>query len=131
MGSLLRSFKKRKKSRRLDEVELVKRREYGELELDTTDASCGRRSAETRTRRSGGSVSKVRCIFLAALVTASPATRTVSSRSGLTGRAVSGATRRARRAALGDIVELSFDTAYLNARYGYVRPMQAATSHSR
>lgn len=34
MRSLLRSVKKRKKSRRLGEVEVVKREEYGELELD-------------------------------------------------------------------------------------------------
>ena len=35
MGSLLRSVKKRKKSRRLGEVEVVEREEYGELELDS------------------------------------------------------------------------------------------------
>ncbi len=34
MGSLLRTAKKHKKSRRLGEVEVVKREEYGELELD-------------------------------------------------------------------------------------------------
>jgi len=34
MGSLLRSVKKRKKVRRLGEVEIVRREEYGELELD-------------------------------------------------------------------------------------------------
>ena len=34
MGSLLRSVKKRKKSRRLGEVALVSREEYAELELD-------------------------------------------------------------------------------------------------
>ena len=35
MGSLLRSVKKRKKSRRLGEVEIVRREEYGELEVDS------------------------------------------------------------------------------------------------
>ncbi len=34
MGILLRSVKKRKKSRRLGEVEIVSREEYAELELD-------------------------------------------------------------------------------------------------
>ncbi len=34
MRSLLRSVKKRKKARRLGEVEIVRREEYGELELD-------------------------------------------------------------------------------------------------
>ena len=34
MGSLLRSVKKRKKSRRLGEVEIVSREEYAEFELD-------------------------------------------------------------------------------------------------
>ena len=34
MGSLLRSIKKRKKVRRLGGVEIVKREEYGEFELD-------------------------------------------------------------------------------------------------
>jgi putative transposase len=34
MGSLLRSVKKRKKARRLGKVEMVRREEYGELELD-------------------------------------------------------------------------------------------------
>ena len=35
MGSLLRPVKKRKKVRRLGEVEIVRREEYGELELDS------------------------------------------------------------------------------------------------
>ena len=35
MGSLLRTVKKRKKSRRLGEVEVVGREEYGELEVDS------------------------------------------------------------------------------------------------
>ena len=35
MKSLLRSVKRRKKSRRLGEVEVVKREDYGELELDS------------------------------------------------------------------------------------------------
>ncbi len=35
MGSLLRSVKKRKKSRRLGEVEIVRREEYSELEVDS------------------------------------------------------------------------------------------------
>ena len=34
MGSLLRSVKKRKKSRRLGEVEMVRHEDYGELALD-------------------------------------------------------------------------------------------------
>ncbi len=34
MGSLLRTVKKRKKSRRLGEVEIVSREEYAEFELD-------------------------------------------------------------------------------------------------
>ena len=35
MRSLLRSVKKRKKSRRLGKVEVVRRAEYGELDVDT------------------------------------------------------------------------------------------------
>ena len=35
MGSLLRSVKERKKSRRLGEVEVMEREEYGELEVDS------------------------------------------------------------------------------------------------
>ncbi len=35
MKSLLRAVKGRKKSRRLGEVEVVKREDYGELELDS------------------------------------------------------------------------------------------------
>ena len=35
MGSVLRSVKKRKKSRRLGEVEIIRREEYDELELDS------------------------------------------------------------------------------------------------
>ncbi len=34
MNSVLRSIKKRKKSRRLGEVEIIRREEYVELELD-------------------------------------------------------------------------------------------------
>ncbi len=34
MGSMLRSVKKRKKSRRLCEVDIVSREEYAELEVD-------------------------------------------------------------------------------------------------
>ena len=35
MGSLLRSVKERKKSRRLGEVEVMEREEYGEPEVDS------------------------------------------------------------------------------------------------
>jgi hypothetical protein len=35
MGSLLRSVKERKKSRRLGEVEVMEREEYGELDVDS------------------------------------------------------------------------------------------------
>ena len=37
MGSLLRSVKKRKKSRRLGEVEMVRHEDYGELALDAKE----------------------------------------------------------------------------------------------
>ncbi len=39
MGSLLRSVKKRKKSRRLGEVEMVRHEDYGELALEDARAN--------------------------------------------------------------------------------------------